>query len=495
MDSAEESATADPRQAQLKCQQQDASEMPRTQKRTSRSTPRSTAHGRIHEMQRTIFDDCSSSKIHELRDLERNSTSTPSHLSSRTTVLAFLVVLGIALAHAIASGFESMHESKIKGTFGKETDDSFSANKGPSRDNRSVNENAEPKSPEGTTATILSRASQLSSLISHLDASDVVEVYIVTRMAHLNNVAANFGVGGNVGGDGNRRAQRMLDESIAASTTRTSESESKAGEITPTTSSNAAANIPTGPVQIQKSALAFRYRPHVASASSSSSSPRDDHYFELTLEYGPERTGVTRSFESMPVVHMDTELIAEAGYGNIGKYVTWSNEGRVYYSTQISHEWSDAYYMAPITGVVLEKIIQRAADYNYKRPRYQPFEVVSIPSGNLILRSSGADDFVWDMFRDLAALYVKIDPLMVPPRGRVQFYVSDPEGTGVEGQDGGERDSGNRGNVEYSRTKKKQMNPNIDMVKGTLEASRAAVFYETFFNCANAIKTGTVTKT
>jgi hypothetical protein len=39
------------------------------------------------------------------------------------------------------------------------------------------------------------------------------------------------------------------------------------------------------------------------------------------------------------------------------------------------------------------------------------------------------------------------------------------------------------------------MNPNIDMVKGTLEASRAAVFYETFFNCANAIKTGTVTKT
>jgi hypothetical protein len=467
--------------------------MPRTQMRTSRSTPRSTDHGRIHKMQRTMCGDSSSSNIHELRDPYRNSTSPPSHPSSRTTVLAFLFVLGIALAHAIASGFESMHESKIKGTFGTETDDSFSANEEPSRDNRSVNENAEPKSPEGTTATILSRASQLSSLISHLDASDVVEVYIVTRMAHLNNVASSFVGGGNVGGGDNRRARRMLDESIAASPTSTSEP--KAGEITTTTSSTAAANIPSGPVQIQKSALAFRYRPHVASASSSSSSTRDDHYFELTLEYGPERTGVTRSFESMPVVHIDTALMAEAGYSNIGKYVTWSNEGKVYYSTQISHEWSDAYYMAPITGVVFEKIIQRAADYNYKRPRYQPFEVVSIPSGNLILRSSGADDFVWDMFRDLAALYVDIDPLMVPPRSRVQFYVSDPEVTGVKGQDGAQRESGTGGDVEYSRTERKQMNPNVDMVKGTLETSRAAVFYDTFFSCANAIKTGTATMT
>lgn len=504
MDSVEESLSADSRQAQPQRQQQEASERP-PQKQTSRRTSRSSDYSRIHRTPTHQSDCSSSSNIHELRDPDRNGTSHP-HPSSRATVLAFLLVLGIALAHAIVSGFESMHKSNIKRTFGKETDDSISSNEEPSRDSRSVNENAEPNTPEGgATATILSRSSQLSSLISHLDASDVVEVYVVTRMAHLTNVASSLGGGGNDGGNGNRKARSMLDESIAASSTSTSES--KSGESTPTASSTAAANIPSGPVLIQKSALAFRYRPRVASAShsprfstdpSSSSSPRDDHehrkYFELTLEYGPERTGVTKSFESIPVVHMDTDLMAEADFSNIGKYVTWSNEGRVYYTTQISNEWTDAYYMAPITGVVLEKIIQRAVDYNYKRPRYQPFEVVSIPSGHLILRSSGADDFVWDMFRDLADLYVEIDPLLVPPRGRVQFYVSDPDGTVDEGLGGDQRESGTGGDVANSRTKRKQMNPNVEMVKSALEVSRAAVFYEKFFNCANAIKTGTVTR-
>ena len=71
-------------------------------------------------------------------------------------------------------------------------------------------------------------------------------------------------------------------------------------------------------------------------------------------------------------------------------------------------------------------------EYSFRRPQYQPFEVVSIPSGNLILRSSGSDDFVWDMVRDLTDLYVDIDPILVPSRGKVQFYVADPEGMGEE---------------------------------------------------------------
>jgi hypothetical protein len=412
-------------------------------------------------------------------------STSHSHPSSRATVLAFLLILGIALTYAMASGYESMRDSKIKRAFGEKTDDYAPVNEKPSRHERSVIENAEPNSPDGgATATILSRASQLSSLISHLDASDVVEVYVVTRMAHLTNVASNFGGRENSGGGGNRKARGILDEGS------TSSSEANAGENAPASSTTSSANIPSGPVMIRKSALAFRYRPRVASASHSSrsstasSSQRDDHehrkYFELTLEYGPERVGATRSFEAMPVVHMDTELMAEAGYG---KYATWSNDGRVYYSIQISNEWTDAYYMAPITGVVLEKIIQHAADYNYKRPRYQPFEVVSIPSGNLVLRSSGADDFVSDMFRDLAELYVEIDPLLVPPRSRVQFYVSDPEETGGE-------NGGVVSDVADSKTKRSQMNSNVVMVKGTVEASRAATFYEKFFNCANAIRTG-----
>ncbi|KAL7541031.1 hypothetical protein ACHAXR_010573 [Thalassiosira sp. AJA248-18] len=455
-----------------------------------------------------------------------NNSHSPS--PSSASMLAFLLFVGVAIAHAIASGFEKMHEPKQEpiqqqipqqpeelGSFFQSTDDAVSfsssninmANNEVIFDGRSVNTIGDNSAPEtvGTTATILSRASQLASLISHLDASDVVECYVVTRMAHLTNVA-------NAGGSGNRKVQRMLDESMASASTETAEA--KADEGTSTSSSVSTTNIPSGPILIRKSALAFRYRPRVASASrvphfsseSSSSVPPDylspadqleqQKYFELTLEYGPQRTGATKTSESMPMVHMDMELMGETNNdNNIGKYVTWENEGRVYHSAHISNEWTEAYYMAPITGVVMAKIIQRAVEYTYKRPRYQPFEVVSLPSRNLILRSSGSDDFVWGMFRDLADLYVDIDPLLVPPRGRVQFYVSDPEGIGGEdGQGDDRRESGSDGSTtgdsSNPRPQRKQLNPNVKQVKGPLERSRAAVFYENFFNCANAIKTG-----
>lgn len=333
-------------------------------------------------------------------------------------MLVFLLLVGIAIAHAIASGFESMHESKQTQTqnqtpqpsepsandasqgyqsFSQEVDDAYLANNEVAYDNRSVNANRDPLPEDtGATASILSRTSQLSLLISHLDASDVVECYVVTRMAHLtNNVASNFGGGGsNDGGNNNgnkrRRLQRMLDEGMASSSTDTAES--KVEESAPATSSSATTTS-SGPVLIRKSALAFRYRPRVASASHgphfseeySSSLPMSDNlspgdqverqkYFELTLEYGPQRTGAAKTSESMPMVHMDMELMdGTSNNNNIGKYVSWENEGRVYYSTHISNEWTEAYYMAPITGVVLDKIIQRAVEYTYKRPRYQPF--------------------------------------------------------------------------------------------------------------------------
>mmetsp|Transcript_7499 Transcript_7499/g.17009 ORF Transcript_7499/g.17009 Transcript_7499/m.17009 type:complete len:1132 (+) Transcript_7499:74-3469(+) len=518
-------------------------------------------NSRLHRQHRRHFDSSSapertlSSNVHDSPNSQSHTSNSSgnshSHPSSRATMLVFLLFAGIAIAHAIATGFENMHESKQKQAqhqimqqqaerfgndgsnyFAQNMDDAVSlkssnannmANNEAAYDNRSVNANKDPSSPEDAnsgdiTATILSRTSQLSSLISNLDASDQVECYVVTRMAHLTNMASNFGGGSNAaGGNGNRKVQSMLDESMASSSTDIVES--KVEESAPTSSSSASTtNTPSGPVLIRKSALAFRYRPRVASAShgphfsaeylSSTQldnlSPGDQleqqKYFELTLEYGPQRTGAARTSESMPMVRMDMELMAEtSNNNNIGKYVSWENEGRVYHSTQISNEWTEAYYMAPITGVVLDKIIQRAVEYTYKRPRYQPFEVISKPSGNLILRSSGSDDFVWDMFRDLADLFVDIDPLLVPPRGRVQFYVADPEGMSDEGQGDGRRESGSggddandnsNGDISYSSTRRKQPNPNVKKVKGPLEGSRAAVFYENFFNCANAIKTG-----
>ena len=432
---------------------------------------------------------------HDFIEPPENNASHSNHPSSRSlVVLAFLFILGIALSHTVVSGYKS-----TKRPLGTEINNISSSN-----DKRSVNEKSEQnligttttpadeeQKMEGITTAVLSRASQLSVLIAQLDASDVVEVYVVTRLAHLSNMGSKVGAG-STGGNGNGKIRRILDESKAANSSKIA--------TEPKTVATANINLPSGPVRIHKTALAFRYRPRVASheefSSTSSSLPHEHRkYFELTLEYGPERTGATRTFESLPVIQMDTELMAEAGNNDFGKFATWSNDGRVYYSTQISDEWSDAYYMTSITGVVVEKIIQRAAEYNNKRPRYQPFEVISKPSGKLLLKSSSADDFVWEMFHDLADLYVEIDPLLVPARGRVQFYVSDPDDSEIKEQEGDQRErliggDETNGGDKYSKTKTKAMNPNVQMVTGTIEASRAAVFYEKFFDCANAIKTG-----
>ncbi len=386
-----------------------------------------------------------------------------------------LLVPALVTADAITSGFESMHVAKQQLTQKHPPLDYHSNGVGKSDANRSAYTYVEANTPEdeGATASVLSRASQLSELISHLDASDVVECYVVTRMAPLANLAV-FGVGSAAVGNDSGKARAMLDD-------RTNITVSNLGENTAASPPVATPSIPSGPIVIRKSALAFRYRPRVASASHAQSSSRGRHmhekYFELILEYGPQRAGAAKTSESIPIVRMDTDSFGINS--NIGKYVSWENEGRVYHSTQISKEWTDAYYMAPISGVVFEKIIQRAVDYSSKRPRYQPFEVVSIPSGNLILRSSDSDDFVWDMFHALAELYVVIDPLLVPPRDKVQFYVADPDRTNGDDRDGGS-----------VRNDGKRVNPNVQKVKGPIEGSRAAVFYENFFHCVNAIKTG-----
>jgi len=443
--------------------------------------------------------------------------------SNRNALLAFLFFVSIAIMHAIASGFENMHHDfkQKQHSSGNSQFIQESINYDISHEDiygRSVEDELDNtdtyKGDEGEgspVATILSRSSQLSNIL-HLDASDVVECYIVTRMAPLTNVASSGTATGGFNNDSNksdsngnrrRRVKRMLDEASGSKDIDDTSDTNDENDDDSSSTTSATNNIPSGPILVRKSALAFRYRPRVASVSHGShsssitldnqKSPWDEieqqKYFELTLEFGPQRTGVTKTSESVPLVHADMVD------GTIGKYVSWENEGRVYHSTRIRSEWTEAYYMASITGVVLEKIIQRAVDFTYKRPRYQPFEVVSIPSQNLLLRSSGSDDFVWEMFRDLAELYVDIDPLLVPPRSRVQFYVADPEEE--EEEDDVQRvDESNESNnvvnnnkdtISTSSSRRKQPNPNVKKVR---EASQAAAFYEKFFNCAHAIKSG-----
>ena len=403
---------------------------------------------------------------------------------SRMYTYMFLLFVAFAIVHAVFQGFENMHDARqsqynnYQSDLSKDSlrindeDEVPTLNNRMKYDNRSTNENREGGAVAATasassvsaepSATILSRTSQLSYLISNLGAGDVVECYVVTRMAQLTNVVSTVPLG-NAANAGNRN----LDGEDAET--------AKESQETIAAASTTSSAQPTGPILIRKSGLAFRYRPRVASAPNSPDTPDAPKYFEITLEYGPQRTGSTKSFESLPMLHVDTETDAGSN-----KYVSWENEGRVYHSTYISNDWTEAYYMAPITGVVLEKILQRAVDYPRKRPRYQPFEVVSVPSGNLIVRSSGSDDFVWEMFRDLADLYVEIDPILVPNRGKVQFYVADATSTQKEVAD----------EESQSTAKRREPNPNVQRVKGGLEAGRAAAFYEKFYNCANAIKTG-----
>jgi hypothetical protein len=123
---------------------------------------------------------------------------------------------------------------------------------------------------------ILTRTTDLPSL-SALDAGDIVECYALTRMAKLEN-------------------------SMGAS---------------------------SSSLIVRKSAIAFRYKP-----KSSSPDVHDKEPFELTLEYGPQRTGPTQSFEAMPSVNGHYRGLAyEDGDG---MYVSWENHGTYFVLIDVS---------------------------------------------------------------------------------------------------------------------------------------------------------------
>lgn len=123
-----------------------------------------------------------------------------------------------------------------------------------------------------SSPTILSRNTELPSLAA-LDAGDVVECYALTRMAKLENVGG----------------------------------------------------VNSNNIMVRKSAIAFRYKPKSSSPDIVVKDP-----FELTLEYGPQRTGSTQSFEAMPSVNGHyRDLEYEDGDG---MYVSWENHGeRIYH--------------------------------------------------------------------------------------------------------------------------------------------------------------------
>lgn len=69
-------------------------------------------------------------------------------------------------------------------------------------------------------------------------------------------------------------------------------------------------------IEVGKSAIAFRYKPKSASPDATMK-----RQFELTLEYGPQRTGSDQSLESMP--HINGGDAAD----DDNKYLSWTNNG------------------------------------------------------------------------------------------------------------------------------------------------------------------------
>jgi len=166
--------------------------------------------------------------------------------------------------------------------------------------------------------------------------------------------------------------------------------------------------------------------------------------------------------------------------------------------------WDNAYYMAPMTGAVLSKVLDYILDYTMHHPRYQPFVVRStnvthmqnnISSAGhssksshhdhgassakdlIVLESSNSDDFVWNVIDQLALLYVDIDPLLTPNRYILELYVADAQ-----------RDI--QYLSSYSMTQEHEEVEGEELPHPTNVAYAAASFYDKLYTCIRAEQTG-----
>jgi len=260
-----------------------------------------------------------------------------------------------------------------------------------------------------------------------LDAGDVIECYTLMRMAKLENQHS-----------WSSRHREMTDNSNSTDH-----------------------RVKNNNIIVQKSAIAFRYKPKSTSPDAVVKSP-----FELTLEYGPQRTGATQMNEAMPIVNGNFRKLDGSNDGNRDDmYLSWENHAKIYYTFSIKEgDWVNAYYMGSTTGAVLDKILDYIIEYPINHPRYQPFTVKASKSGETLLKSSNSDDFVWKVFRKLAEWYVAIEPILTPPSYGLVLHVENVKK--IEARDVDEL------NEKHS------------------VATSAAQFYQNLLSCVHAIKTG-----
>jgi len=259
--------------------------------------------------------------------------------------------------------------------------------------------------------------------LNKLDASSTVEVYVLSRHAELQNV--------------------QLNESFTAS----SDDETSLTLSVPKTG--------LGFRHIKKSTYRGFQRNNGYDESNSEYNGNQPISFELVLEYGPrkifttvptfagtndvgEGTSEIHVQESMPQISLDDS--------SSEKTITWDNEGGVYYSTSIDRNvWKSAYFMAPITGAVLSKVLDYSAEYSKSHPRYQPFDLIHLMNNkennensiydntledanvSQLFPSSSSDDFVWRVISVLSDAYVNVNPIVIPPRIRSKVFVKEAQ--------------------------------------------------------------------
>ena len=193
-------------------------------------------------------------------------------------------------------------------------------------------------------------------------------------------------------------------------------------------------------LKVQKMALGFRFRPSVSITT------KNKLPLELTVEYGPQRLGPELNHEAMPFVQVEEN----------SAFITWENVGKVYYTTKIAtDEYQSSYYMASITGAVLNQILFEALGYTGMRRRYQPFAVYSVENGKEI-RASSSSDFTHFIWQHLANLGVEVEPVLAPPIYEARLWVQG-----------------------FSK-----------VIPEPAAAHAAAVFYQKLYGCLEAISTG-----
>lgn len=167
--------------------------------------------------------------------------------------------------------------------------------------------------------------------------------------------------------------------------------------------------IANSTIAIHKQALGIRFRPKQDVAALNVK-----EHMELTLEFGPQRVGQDLNDEAMPIVQME----------ETSSYLSWDNVGKVYFTRAIVKEhYLSSYYMASITGTVLDKLLTEAVGYAEQRRIYQPFAVFSEEKGKE-LRSWSSSDFMSFIWTRLARLGVEVEPILPPPVFEARLWVN-----------------------------------------------------------------------